>query len=437
MKRPDRSNPSREKRDTGGSVLFCAIALAVLASWLALDPRSIDAFAAPKVVLAQMGIATAAAAALGRRLLRPSPFRIAGGRKSRIVLALFGVGFLGAVVSSLASKHPARSLDTLRSATLFLLALGVGASVGFSKRLPKITALLAAAATINAVLVILAALGLYSPLVVFGQTNRSAFGALVGNAGHLGICLALAAVALVPSAVAGRFRWPARAALTTVVAGILATQTLSGLATLAGGGAVYLVVRFGRRASIPIALSLVLLAFAVLMSRGLRLRVRLATQNFQRGDWNAALSARAAPWLAGAEMVRSHPWLGIGPGNFATEFIPNRIAAEARHRQRLVVRGMANNSFSEAHSDYLDLVAAIGVPAGACFLTAFSLLLLHLLSRGRDDPEAAAVGSGLTAGAVAAATWFPFQIVASGVWLVLLTGVAYRHLASDEAGKDR
>src|SRR5258708_5366471 len=100
----------QEDRDLAGFILFWGAAVAVLASWLAVDPRSIDAFEAPKTLLGEIGIAAAAAAALWTRLLRPAPFRIARSRESRILLALFGAGLLGATVSSAVSAHPARSL---------------------------------------------------------------------------------------------------------------------------------------------------------------------------------------------------------------------------------------------------------------------------------------------------------------------------------------
>jgi O-antigen ligase len=430
------SKSRREDRDVAGFLLFWGAAAAILASWLALDPRSIDAFEAPKILLAQIGIAAAAAGALWTRLRRPEPFRIARSGRSRILLALFTAGLLGGAVSATASGHPAGSLDTLRSASIFLLALGAGASLASSKRFSKIEAIFVGAATVNAILVVLAALDLFSPLVVLGQVRRSALGALIGNAGHLGISLALAAVALLPHALSGKFRWPSRAALLVILAGIFATQTLSGLAALAAGAAVYFVLRYGYRGAIPIAAALLMLVIAVGMSRQLRFRVFFAATNLRRGNWNAALSARAAPWLAGTEMVRAHPWLGIGPGNFASEFIPHRIAAEARHHQRLVIGGMANNSFSEAHSDYLEVFAALGIPAGLCIVVAWLLLVSSVIFRGRGDAAAAAAGSSLAAGAVAAATWFPFQIAASGVWLLFLTGASFRFVAP-AAGSDQ
>src|SRR5437016_59362 len=71
-----------------GVVCFVGAAIAVLASWVALDPRSIDAFDAPKVLLAQAGLAAAAGAALWARLIRPKPFRPGPGRTSRTVLLL-------------------------------------------------------------------------------------------------------------------------------------------------------------------------------------------------------------------------------------------------------------------------------------------------------------------------------------------------------------
>ncbi|MGH9441300.1 MAG: O-antigen ligase family protein [Thermoanaerobaculia bacterium] len=417
-----------------GFLLSAGASLAVLASWFAFDPRSIDAFEAPKALLAEIGITLAAGAALWSRLRRSHPLRIGPGRWRRCILALFAAGLLGALLSSIASPRPADSLRTLQTSSLFLLALGVGASLASSNRFPWITFLFTAGAAVNAVIVLLTAFGLYSPIAVTEQTQRTGLGALLGNPGYLGLSLALAAVALLPRALSGKWRWPARAAAALVVAGIFATQTLSGLAAFGGGAVVYLILRFRRRAAIPILAAAALMVVGIAGSRQLRFRVFRGIYHARQGDWNAALSARAAPWLAGVEMVRAKPWLGIGPGNFASEFIPRRIQAEARHHQNLTVMGMATNSFSEAHSDYLEILAAVGIPSGVFLISAFALVLIRAFSLGRRDSEAAAEASSLAAGAIAAATWFPFQIAASGVWLLLLLGAAFHRL---EGAQDR
>ena len=428
---------ARAPRSLAGAIRFGGAAAALLAAWVAIDPRSIDAFDAPKALLSQIGLALAAGAALWIRLRRPEPFRLGGGRTSRAVLILFAAGLLAALLSAASSPRSAAAFDALRSASFFLLALGIGASLASAGTFPKLTAFFAAGALLNAVLVILASRRIYSPLVVAEQTQRTGLGALLGNAGHLGISLALAAVAILPQAVSGKLRWAARAALAVLGAGILATQTLSGLAALAGGAAVYLVVRFRRRAAVPIFAVAALMGVAVLASRPLRFRVIVALWSVHQNDWNTALSARAAPWLAGVEMIRARPALGIGPGNFGGEFIPARVEAESRRHQRLVVSGMATNSFTEAHCDYLEILAAIGLPGGLCLIAAFLVLVFRTVSLGRSDPAAAGEGSALAAGAIAAATWFPFQIASSAVWLLLLLGAAFQRVQAAETGGPR
>lgn len=424
-------------RSFAGAVRFGGAAAALLAGWVAIDPRTIDAFDAPKVLLSQIGLTLAAGAALWIRLLRPAPFRIGGGRTSRAVLILLAAGLLAALLSAAASPRSAAAFDTLRSVSFFLLALGIGANLASAGSFPRLTAIFASGALLNAVLVVLASRRVYSPLVVLEQTQRTGLGALLGNAGHLGISLSLAAVAILPHAVSGKLRWPARAALAILGAGILATQTLSGLAALAAGAAVYLVVRFRKRAAVPIFAVAALMGLAVLASRPLRFRVLVALWSVHKNDWNTALSARAAPWLAGVEMIRSRPGLGVGPGNFGGEFIPARVEAEARSHQRLVVSGMATNSFTEAHCDYLEILAAIGLPGGLCLITAFLVVVFRTISLGRSDPAAAGEGSALAAGAVAAATWFPFQIASSAVWLLLLLGAAFQRVQAAETGGPR
>jgi O-antigen ligase len=94
---------------------------------------------------------------------------------------------------------------------------------------------------------------------------------------------------------------------------------------------------------------------------------------------------------------------------------------------------MPTNSFAQAHNDYLDVVAAIGLPAGACLILAYALLLGAAWRRARGDPEIAGTAAILAAGAVAAFTWFPFQIVPAALWLLLQAGDAHRLLWKETA----
>jgi O-antigen ligase len=160
----------------------------------------------------------------------------------------------------------------------------------------------------------------------------------------------------------------------------------------------------------------------------MRARFAGALRAATHGSWNEAFTARAAPWLAAAEMIRAHPLAGVGIGNFGAEYVPARISAETRHRRRLVLPAMATNSFAQAHNDYLDVLAGTGIPAGACVIAAAAVLVAGVVRRGRHDPEAAASAAILGGGAIAAFAWFPLQIVPTALWILVEAGRSGRRL---------
>ena len=401
------------------------LAAAVLASWTAVDPASIDSYDAPKVVLAATAIAPAAAVALGARVFR------SGFEPPRVSLpaVLLLAGVAGAAISSISSPRRGASLAALRLVLIFLLALPLGASEGYRRHRRRIVALFGAAAAVNGALVVLAAARIWSPFAVYGYSNRAGLGALVGNAGYAGIALALAAVTLLPFALRpGRGRPLAIAGFVLCAAGLVATQSLSAVAVAVSGTAIYAALAGRRRTRTAIAAAAAAVLAAALLYPPMRTRLAGFSRAARKGEWNQALTARAAPWLAAAEMIRAHPAAGVGIGNFGAEYVPARIAAEARHRRRLVLPAMPTNSFAQAHNDYLDLLAGAGIPAGLCVIVASGALLAGLVRRGTRDPDAAAAAALLGGGAVAAFAWFPFQIVPTALWLLLEAGRAERAL---------
>jgi len=425
-KRPIDAAPGSLGRPEALAALF--LGAAILASWLAIDPKSIDAFEAPKVVLVTTALAGAAVAAAAGRIRRNGIAL----RRPSLPQILFLAGLAGAAISAWASPRRAQALESFRGVALFLLAVPLGASVAFVRRQRALTAVFAAGAALNGLLVVLAAARLYSPIAVRGYSNRAGLGALVGNAGYAGIALALAAVTLVPHAARpGRGRPWAIAAGLLALAGMLATQSLSAIVVAASGLGMYAFLAGGRRSRLALAGGVALLLIAAAAYSPVRRRAAGFFRAAGRGEWNAAFTARAAPWLSAAEMIRAHPLLGNGTGTFRSEYVPARLAAEARGRRRLILRGMPTNSFAQAHNDYLDLLAAIGIPAGLCVIGAYALLLGGACRRARVDREIAPVAALLASGAVAAFTWFPFQIAPSALWLLLHAGRAHRLLRKD------
>ncbi len=128
-------------------------------------------------------------------------------------------------------------------------------------------------------------------------------------------------------------------------------------------------------------------------------------------------------------MVRERPLTGFGPGTFAAEYAPHRVAAELRLRRRLV-HPKVTSSYAEAHSEPLHAAAEIGVPATAAAIAALGFLVWGAraaVSRGgRDRAEVVVLLALLAAGAVAALLWFPLQRPVTALPLLLAAGRLWR-----------
>jgi O-antigen ligase len=425
------------KADPGAWIAAAALAGILLATAFLVDPAAESSFDAPKRLAALAGTAIAAAATFGfpgaRRSSPGGGFRNAATGARRLALfALLGAAAL-AVLSALASPRRAVALDSLRSTLLLLLLLPVGASRVLESKRAALLAIFLAAAGVNAAVSILQSRGLYSPFEIETVGSREATGAFVGNVGYLALLLGFTAVACLALAMTARKRvvtfLSAGGALLSG-AGLLVNQNLTAISAFAAGAAALVAgARLKGRALLTVAAAVGLVAAGVLVYRPVRERVATAAAALKSGNWDRTLSYRFGPWGAALEMARSRPLLGFGPGTFGAEFVPHRLRLEARAGRRFV-NPLLTSSYAEAHNDYLQPFAELGVPAGLMVLTAAGALLAGLVARLRraknGRAEALLLLALLVAGATSALTWFPMQRPITGVPLLLAAGRAWR-----------
>jgi O-antigen ligase len=437
-RRRDRARPTpveaaRPPRDPGASLAAGALAVVLVASWFAVDTGAEAAFDAPKRLVALLGIALAAAAAFfPRPVAAGSPETLSKARK--IVLALALAALAGAVLSALASPRRGPALDTLRIWLLFALLLPLGASRVLERRRGLLAVLFVACAAASGVVSLLQARGIFQPFRLVTAGHRESTTAYVGAIGLLAVGLALAAclaLGMLWTTTRGASRAGLLLALAAIGAGLAANQNLTAFTALLSGTAVLLACLLRRKAVLPLVGLTLLVAAAFATYAPLRQRAREAVAAVRRGDWDTLTTYRLGPWNAGLEMARRRPLVGVGPGNFGAEFLDARLSAEIRDRRRYV-NPLMTSAYAEAHSEYLQAVSDIGVPAGLCAIAAVVGLLLLAGRRafvaGREDPEAAILFALLAAGATAALTWFPLQRPITAVVLLLAAGRAWRKL---------
>ncbi|HEY1250964.1 MAG TPA: O-antigen ligase family protein [Thermoanaerobaculia bacterium] len=428
---PPRSEPGA----VGGIAIAAILAVVLAGTSLAVDTSAAAAFDAPKRAVALLGTALAAAVALfvlvAARGAAPSLSRWRAASPLRRAAVLLAAAALAmALLAALLSPRRALSLDAMRSVLLLAALLPLGASDAVARGRAWLAGVFLAACSVNAAVSILQGTGVYHPFALETAGSRQDTGAFAGNVGYLAITLAIASVAALAIFLSAS-RWPVRlltgAAFALFAADLLVNRNLTALSAAGAGVAALLLARFRRRAAIPLLAAVVAAGLLVAAYPPLRERARADWFLLRAGDWNALVSYRGGPWAAAVEMARERPLSGFGPGVFAAEYVPHRLAAEIRARRRFL-SPMLTSSYGEAHNDYLQAASDGGVPLALLSLGALACLLVTSAraARARSDPEAALLFAVLVAGAVAALTWFPLQRPITAVPLLLAAGRAWR-----------
>ncbi len=419
------------------------LAVVVLLSAWAVDSGAEGAFDAARRFFCCVGIALATLAQFGRSPTVPEAegwSRQTG--KQRAAVVLVTVAIVLGVISAVASPRPEIAAAAGRVILVFALLLPVAASSALDGgRVRWVGAALAAAVGLNALLALLEVAGWVQLFQLESVSGRNRAFGLVGNEGILAISVALAVPLAVPIVLRSR-----STALRAGAGGLLA---LAGLTLLVTASATGVVAAFASLAVVGWTMlpgwrirlgllgggALLLLTALAMLSSG---RATIVLEGLRRGDWNPLLTYRLGPWLAATEMIRDRPILGFGPGPFGAEFVTHRLAAEARTHSRLGVAGSRQTSFGEAHDDYLQALAELGIPGALSAFAAAGMVLAGLFgvaARGTDGDreEAAVLLAVLVAGAVAAVAWFPFQTPTLAVPLLIAAGRGWRLLAREPA----
>lgn len=344
---------------------------------------------------------------------------------------------LVAAAGLLVSRHPLHVQEAL-------VDLGIGAAVlvGWSLALEtrwqeRVLRGLLLPASALALLGILQFHRIFQPLAFAGieYDPRLSVTSLAGNPGDLGAYLVLPCLigqwAVARSA--GRPRWPAAAALAVCLYAMAVTQTLAALAALVAGSLLLWALLLPRRRAALLlgggAVAAVLLVLAVPPLRG---RVMAKAGQALSGDWNSVLTGRLDGWTAAVWMFRQHPWAGVGHGAYRPEFIPAKLAlldrgTEFYEEQLLPV-------FANAHNEYLEVAAEMGVPGLLALGWGLWVLLLGL-RRGRGEEPGGGrplAWAGVAALAVLSLAHFPFHIALISYPALLFLSWVFRRGTGEE-----
>ena len=428
---------SVESRVNAPALVFVGILGALTLPFLVFSTASSDALRETKLLVQALG---AALAMLG---LARSGALPALGRGLAARVAAFGLlaALALALLSALANADVVDPLTAAAILSPLALLLAGASRPGARVRPAAAIALMTAGAATGALAGLQRWAGLFQMPLDVPEPRFLAAG-LIGNAGDVGMALVLPALLLFtraaePGAPGGPRCLAALGLLATLV-GLLATEAVAPALAFFAGAAVF--VAFDLRRRFP-ALLVFLAAALLAIPTGAGRRVLLKADEVRRGDLASATTQRDIGLLAGREMIRARPFLGVGPGAFSNRFVSARLGAEERTRRRLVHRS-GSAHFDNAHCEPVTLGAETGVPAALAAMAAAGALFIGLLARRRRASDAVARGSidalfaGLFAFALLSLADFPFRIAVASGPAAFLAGVALRRVEGEDERPD-
>ena len=159
-------------------------------------------------------------------------------------------------------------------------------------------------------------------------------------------------------------------------------------------------------------------------------RVTSKTRAIIRGDWEVASAGRYSVFLITWNMIQDRPLAGYGLGSFPPSFYQQRVGTD--YGRKVVMMPQAG-AFQQAHNEYLQIWAELGLP-GLLLLLGLMAHVFWSASRAalrEPDPRQSywlgILALSLFVFGVASLTIFPFHITATAIFLTFIVG-SLRHL---------
>jgi len=209
----------------------------------------------------------------------------------------------------------------------------------------------------------------------------------LGNPDDQGSYLSFAAVGAVALCLATPRRRALHMALAAlIVAALFATQTIGAVAAFFASMFVLTMIAAGRRA-IPVGVILVVVGGLVVVTyQPLQSRIKRWLVASRSGHIDDILSNRGAGILAGWEMFKEHPVVGVGPANYRYEFYDYKLRVEEQHRTLMLASTRAGQ-FGDAHNDHVQTLAQTGLPGYALLIAASIIVAARSFRRGEAGVE--------------------------------------------------
>jgi len=345
-------------------------------------------------------------------------------------LALF---VIGTVVSLLLSDDPVRGLPQIRKFYVYLTLIAVFSAF---RTLAHVRLLVIGWALTGA---IAAGLGLFQFRLRFLEAKRlqenfydhyvaARIKGFTSNWQTFGgemmiVLLMLAAFLVFWPGMRRRATWLGLFGGTLIAAALLLGYTRGAwLATMCAG--LYLLWNWKRRLLLALPPALALLLW---INPG-SVRARFESLFSPHGETDSN-QHRKVCWRTGWEMIRAHPWFGLGPERVGPKFL--------EYTPRDIPRPLPSGWYGHLHSVYIHYAAERGVPAALALVAMLILILrdflrtLRKLPPGRGEAKAILHGAVAVVIAIMIAGAFELNLGDSEVLAMFLAAVACGYVAVD------
>lgn len=417
------------------------VAALVVATPLVISPAGKDLFRLPKEMVLRAGWIVLVALLLSAVIRRRANLSLEALRSPVVFLPAAAVAWTAiATLTSSNRQISTGSLAFVAGAAVFFLA-----SIEFAKRAPlKAAALVLIPASVNSLVAAAQEWTEWRPIALedLAFDRHLMTTGLMGNPNDVGTLLMGPILLAWAGAIVtrGRPRALFAAASVVLIAGLLASRTLTAILATAAGILVMSAVVSWKRA-VAGALVLAMAGFLLVsFYPPLAERSRQMRSLIERGDYDAVLTNRLTSFYAAAEMAREHPLTGIGPGTFGWHYFDYRLLVESKKPGLGESRRGAewNYNFGEVHNDHLEIAAEAGLPAWILYIAALGLLASASLRRGDVPAGERAQIARLLALPLAAAFFvltlaqFPLQLAATVTTYLFLASLCLAWRFADE-----
>jgi len=145
-------------------------------------------------------------------------------------------------------------------------------------------------------------------------------------------------------------------------------------------------------------------------------------QTINPASQSPSVAERLFKWQTAVEIIKEHPFIGIGAGNLKINFA--LYQAKVKEKTNFSLRG---TSESNVHNEFLQIWAETGTLGLLSFLMIFVFYFYAIIKNQNNDTLSLCISAGVLAFLVFCLTNFPLRIMPTAITLFVLMGLSSRN----------